>query len=110
MNSSQIISELDRTRSLCEQVDSLFQSANAMGRMMSISETVQADRLSQELVKQIRRLPRKLGLEESAPGVRAQAGETLELLRVTLRRIAAPAKRTAGRCSKGLRNMSAYNV
>lgn len=110
MNSSEIINELNRTRSLCEQVDSLYQSANAMGRMLSLSETMQADQLSRELVKQIRKLPRKLCLEMSSPRVRLEGGETLDLVKMTLRRIAFPTERPSGRCAAGARKMQAYNV
>ncbi len=90
MNDVQVMTELNRTKSLCEQMDSLFSTASQQGRMLSFNETMRTDELSQELIKQIRRLPRRLSSQGSSVQMKVKAGETLDLVRLTLRKIASP--------------------
>ena len=109
MNDVQVMTELNRTRSLCEQMDSLFNTASQQGRMLSFSETMRTDELSQELIKQIRKLPRRLSSQGSSAQMKVQAEETLNMVRLTLRKIASPV--VPGQMPRAAsRSMAAYGV
>jgi len=90
MDEDQIIEELGITKTLCEQVDSLFERATRQGRMFSRDETLLADELSTALVKQIRKLPRELRSRIKSPPLQLKAGETLDMVRLALRKIVLP--------------------
>ena len=109
MNETILMDELGRTRNLCEQVENLFGAAESQGRMMSMDEASLADRLSLALLEQIRRLPRNLRLRECSPAVQVKAGETIDLVRLSLRKLSGESIRGA-RPRASLRNISAYGM
>lgn len=109
MNDNQIMNELDRTKTICEQVEFLFGEASCQGRMLSLAETLRADELSRALLSQIRRLPRKLSLQDESHQLQQRAGETMDMLRLTLRKIAFPSV-PSERPGSSARNMTSYSV
>ena len=107
MNDMQLMNELNQTKSLCEEVDVLFGRAAEQGRMLSLKETVHADELSKALLCQIRRIPRRLSLQERPSSVRLQAGEVLDMVTLSLRKFSAVPVAGSTPCPS-VRKMAAY--